>query len=247
MAILKSIFSQVSRLFKSLVNASATKQFPVGDLLVPQNLNDLPQLLITGKKFIAPETVDLRDYCTKTTDQGENPWCAAYSAAGLASNILWRKNDYPEEISAAELYSYAKSIDGKPMEKGTSLDAVLDALLNFGYFDKRVCSVKILRTTTQVKYAIHKFGCCLLGMMVSNEWYYCGSRKSTIAGKKHSEQLGGHAVLCCGYNRDGVIIQNSWGERWGQYGFALVTWEEFEREFSYGAVIDNCLYDMKMN
>lgn len=222
-------------------------KYPVGDLLIPKRLEMMKQLSLIGKRFVAPNTVDLRDYCSRTRDQGNKPWCAAYAAAGFASNILWRKNDYPEDIDAASIYGYAKCHDESPNSNGTTLDAALDALLEFKYFSRELCSIRMLRNTTQVKYAIHKFGCCLLGMIVTNEWYYCGSRKSTIAGKKHSENLGGHAVLCCGYNRDGVIIQNSWGERWGQYGFALVTWEEFEREFSYGAVIDNCLYDMKMN
>ena len=222
------------------------KEYKVGYLHIPDNFDSLPTLSIFGKDFIAPETIDLRDYCVKTEDQGSKPWCAAYAACGFASNILWRKNDYPTSFNKEEIYKYAKSIDGSPKTDGTSLDAVLKALLHFNYFDKDICSVKILRTSLQVKYAIHKFGCCLLGMMVTDEWYRCNRSKSTISGT-NDNALGGHAVLACGYNRDGIIIQNSWNEGWGSYGFALITWDEFNREFIYGAVLDNCLYNTKMN
>ena len=200
-----------------------------------------------NKKFIAPETIDLRDYCVKAQDQGGSPYCTAYAAVGFLSNILWRKNDYPETFDPYVVYKLAKEIDNNPDAHGSSLNAALQALINLECFKADICSVKVLRDIYQVKYAIHKFGCCLLGLNISNEWYDCYDGKSTISGKSHETQIGGHAVLGCGYNRDGIIIQNSWDVKWGSYGFALITWKEFEREFLYGAVIDNCLYETRMN
>lgn len=225
------------------------KVFTRWGLLTPRNLEKYPVLEMAKGRFVAPETIDLRDYCTRTTDQGSKPWCAAYAAAGFVSNIIWRKEDIPPTIDAAPLYEIAKELDGEPNTDGTTLTAIYQAVLDKGYFDDTMCSVKVLRNKEQVKYAVHKFGCCLLGMMVTKEWYYCNRNKTTISGKDPTTNtpLGGHAVLCCGYNPDGIIIQNSWGEDWGSYGFALVTWDEFEREFSYGAVMDNCLYGTKMN
>lgn len=219
----------------------------VGGLLVPRDLEELPTLMFAYSEFKAPNTIDLRDYCTKTEDQGTKPACAAYAASGFAENILWRKLDKPIQIEPLPLYDYAKKHDGQPNTDGTTLDAILKAVLDVtGYFDKSICHIKMLRNTQVVKYAVHKFGCCLLGMMVTEEWYNCNRNKSMIKGDG-SKTLGGHAVLCCGYNRDGLIIQNSWGVDWGDYGFALITWDEVNREFAYGAVLDNCLYDTKMN
>jgi hypothetical protein len=37
----------------------------------------------------------------------------------------------------------------------------------------------------------------------------------------------GHAVAIVGYTRDGFIIQNSWGENWGNGGFALLPYEDW--------------------
>lgn len=42
--------------------------------------------------------------------------------------------------------------------------------------------------------------------------------------KKNEKVLGGHAVLCMGYdkNTDRFIVQNSWGTQWGQQGFFTI-------------------------
>lgn len=37
----------------------------------------------------------------------------------------------------------------------------------------------------------------------------------------------GHAIAIVGYTRDGFIIQNSWGEKWGNKGFALLPYEDW--------------------
>ena len=221
--------------------------YRAGDLLIPGNLEELPSLEVAKGGFVAPQTIDLRDYCIKTRDQGSNPWCAAYSATSFKSNILWRKADTPVSFDPYPVYSWAKQNDGSPDANGTTLNAALQALIEDGSFDKSLCKVKVLKTINQVKYAIHKFGCCLVGLDVTTEWNLCNKNKSTITGKGNYDKLGGHAVIACGYTRDGLIIQNSWGENWGEYGFALITWEELESEFLYGAVIDNCLYDTRMN
>lgn len=226
-----------------------TVSYRTNDLVVPPDIDTLPTLAYVKGQFIAPATVDLRDYCLPTQNQGEKPWCAAYAATGFSENIMWRKNDIPNilSISPETIYTYAKKHDGMPNADGTTLNAALESLIDQKCFDANQCSVKILRTISNVKYAIHKYGCCVVGMNVTKEWYRCNANKSTISGSKGIEYLGGHAVLACGYLRDGLIIQNSWGPEWGDYGFALITWEEVNREFIYGAVIDNCLYNTHMN
>ena len=223
----------------------------VGFCKVPNNLDSIPLLKASSRKFIAPVTVDLRDYCTKTEDQGNKPWCAAYTAAQWAENILWRVNDYPENIDPTWIYEYAKSVDGDPHGDGTTLVAVLEALLNKGTFDKSICKIKVINrgenARQSVKYAIHKFGCILGAFNITKEWYSLCNRDTAVTGKRNNVSMGGHAVLICGYNADGVIIQNSWGESWGEYGFGLVTWEAFDKQFLYASVLSNSLNGMTIN
>jgi len=37
----------------------------------------------------------------------------------------------------------------------------------------------------------------------------------------------GHAIAIAGYTAEGFVVQNSWGEKWGHRGFALLPYEDF--------------------
>lgn len=43
--------------------------------------------------------------------------------------------------------------------------------------------------------------------------------------KDSERQLGYHCVCAVGYTKDGIIIQNSWGDVWGYKGFAVLPWD----------------------
>lgn len=250
------MFKWIVNLFKSRESidketiASIRGKYKLGCVSVPKNIGSLPKLSFGATKFQAPKTVDLRDYCTQTENQGDKPYCAAYTAAGFAENILWRKNDYVTQIDPVPIYKRAKQIDGDPYGEGTSLTAVLQVLLEKGYFNSKECRIQIIDQGSgfenSLKYAIHKFGCCLLACNITEEWYLCGKNKTSVTGKSYNTSLGGHAILCCGYNEEGVIIHNSWGEEWGQYGFALITWSALRAQFLYAAVLSNALNNMAL-
>lgn len=226
------------------------KLHKVGFLKVPANLAEMPKLKAV-KGFLAPSTVDLRDYCTATEDQGSKPWCAAYTAAGWTENIKWRINDTIEQIDPTPIYKYAKTIDGDPYGDGTTLSAVLESLLHLGYFDRSKCRIRTIvggaGAKLAVKYAVHKFGCVLSGFNITDEWYEKNSKDSVVTGDPKFSACGGHAVLICGYNKHGVIIQNSWGKEWGKWGFGLISWNAFNTQFMYGAVLSNALDGLTLN
>lgn len=48
-----------------------------------------------------------------------------------------------------------------------------------------------------------------------------------IPAQKATPADGGHAFAIVGYNRDGFIIQNSWGTRWGSSGRAVLAYEDW--------------------
>lgn len=222
------------------------KTHRVGFCKVPKDLDALPSLKATPA-FMAPKRVDLRDYCTPTEDQGNKPWCAACAATNWAENILWRKNDYIEQIKPEWVYLWAKQHDGDPDGDGTTLIAVLEALKSKGIFPVS-CKTRVIRNSRlAVKYALHKFGAILAGFETTKEWYSCTKADPLIRYVANSGKLGGHAVLLCGYDKEGVFIQNSWGYGYAEWGFVKMTWECFDNTFLYGAVLDNCLDGMKIN
>lgn len=225
-----------------------TARHPVGDLIVPKNLDDMPALSFSASQFVAPKTIYCMDYFLPAKDQGKKPWCAGYSAAEFLENIVWRRDDVPQNVDPTWVYQWAKQHDGMPNQDGTSLVAVLEALLAYQCFPVGKCVVKVLRTVDQVKYALHKYGVCLLGLNISKEWYACNSKKTAIYGQKGFDKslIGGHAVVAGGMDVNGIYILNSWGQEWASYGRVLLTWEELARQFIYGGIIENCLVDVKM-
>lgn len=203
---------------------------------------ELNRPFTAGALKAVPLSVMCLGAATRTEDQGSTPKCAAYSASSMAENVLWRKvGSLPLNIDPDALYAYAKEIDGDPDGDGTTLTAVCQALLAKGVFDKSKCSVRTLISPFDVKAAVHRYGCCLLGLNITDEWY----RGNTEISSTTAAQVGGHAVQCVGYDQDGVWIQNSWGLKWGQSGFAHILWPAFNRQFMYGAFVSGCYRDME--
>lgn len=187
-----------------------------------------------------PLTVLNLGAATKVEDQGSTPQCAAFSASSYAESILWRKTGVlPGEINPYGIYAWAKQHDGNPSGDGTTLVAVLDGLKALGHLGSS-CRTRVVTSPFDVKSAIHRYGFCLLGLNITDEWYRGNQEiQSTTA-----RTVGGHAVLCVGYDQDGVWVLNSWGAKWGRGGFAHIKWAAFNRQFMYGAFSEGAYRDM---
>ena len=191
-----------------------------------------------------PVTLDMRDLVLKTENQGMTNKCAAYTATSWLESILWRKTGKPVDYDPNELYAKAKELDGMPNAEGTTLDAVMFGILDLGWFigcTKK--DVKFIYDSNQLKKAIHKYGTCLCGFNISEDWYKL--KNKLVLEKGDGRSAGGHAVICTGYNDVGVFIQNSWGVEWGKYGFACISWDVFNKQFMYGSYFKNCLNDIE--
>ena len=44
---------------------------------------------------------------------------------------------------------------------------------------------------------------------------------------RKQDSLGGHAFALVGFNRTGFVVQNSWGDKWGNCGFGVLPYEEW--------------------
>ena len=212
----------------------------VGFCLMPKGAAKLPALKF-GVKLDVPVAVDNRCYRTAVEDQGSKPWCAAYSAAAFAENVLWRRDGRIRQVEPAPIYKWAKAHDGDPEGDGTTLTAALEGMLaaTGATFDAKLCRVRLVRGEEDIKAAIHRFGCFLGGFMITREWYELKSG-AAITGRK-CDSYGGHAVLVCGYDKDKLYFENSWGKRWGTGGFGFIEWGAVKKQFMYGAVATHVL------
>ena len=234
-------------MFTSKKNKFA-RMFVNGGLKIPEKILKR-ETFAAAKDFTAPEMLDLRGYCTPVENQGNLPYCAAYSASSFAENILWRKNHYHEEIDPLPLYKYAKTIDGDPTGAGTFLECAMEALFKYKYFDPNVCKIKLfggnpfnnVNAIRDMKFAIHQYGVCMAGFSITSEWY-SPNRDNTITGKDAAGQ-GGHAVIVCGYDKNRFLIMNSWGKSYAENGFVWITNDAFQKQFIYSCIMTHCLDD----
>jgi hypothetical protein len=117
-----------------------------------------------------------------------------------------------------------------------ALDAALDRPLG-AYFRVSTSSINDLQS------ALSEVGVVLASAQVHRGWdepekparprgrgrggASSGRGLARIVWKEAFQQEGGHAFVLAGYTREGFIVQNSWGPRWGTGGFALVSYEDW--------------------
>ena len=119
------------------------------------------------------------------------------------------------------------------------MKAALKAIAKLGWTDRSESDIRIIETIDELKQAVHRYGVVMIAMKIHHQW------KSQIGKYEMNsisgDLLGGHAVLCCGYDRHGVIIQNSWSQDWGKFGYCNIAWSVFCEEFIEGAYYANIL------
>ena len=85
-------------------------------------------------------------------------------------------------------------------------------------------------TIIDLKKSLFKNGPCLIAFPVYNY-----SSKFWI---KNGESKGGHAVIVVGYNKQGFIIRNSWGKRWGDKGYSIYNYKDWGCHWEIWTTID---------
>ena len=220
------------------------KLHKAGFLKVPENLNRLPSLK-ASKKFVAPSVVNSMGLCTITEDQGATSKCAAYSTTSFAEAILWKKNHYPTQLDPAAVYAKAKELDGDNEDGTTLVSAMKTLLLVYPDLFDKTCKPKTITAfggdVSNIKFAIHKYGMMVGGFNITTDWYDCNSKCKGWIPSNGGKSVGGHAVLICGYNQNGLQIQNSWGPSFGESGFATLSWDDVAKQFMYGSILQGCL------
>jgi hypothetical protein len=186
-------------------------------------------------KFLAPRKIDNRDMCLLSDNQGDTPFCAAYSTAGYIEFQNWKILHYPVQTDAKLIYKKAKELE-KNDDDGTSFDFTVQAVNELNLFKGKF--KYIYPRILDVKFAIHQYGVCLGAFIITDEWNYVSTKTGLISKISNHNILGSHGVLISGYDNNGIYIQNSWGDSWGVHGFAILSWEQFSIQFMNGVVIE---------
>lgn len=162
----------------------------------PRDMKFIPDSDIDSESL--PLEYDYNVFCDLTVkNQGSESTCVPTSIS-----TMFEAMDY-EPIDIHYIYD---NRNNKPKEGMQIREALkfIQKNLNDSYFQ-----YYRLNSPLQIQYSIVANGPCIFALPVrSNDYEFW----------KGSENLGGHAIVCVGFDDEGFILQNSWGTQWGNYG-----------------------------
>lgn len=217
------------------MNGMMKSKFKGGGLVVEEKKNISLSAVKAPSKFTAPSYIDSRPYCLEASNQGAESSCAGFSMAGYIEVYNWKNTHIQEQIDGQSIYMEAKKLDGNPLQEGTTLSAAIEAAKKKNLISAKL-KTRIIENKKDVQYALHRYGVCIAGFIITEDWNTVDTKTGYIA-RRDSTKLGGHAVLLCWYDSMGVGWQNSWGN-WGAKGFGRCRWDQFEDQFIYAAVLE---------
>ena len=165
-------------------------------------------------------------------DQGREGACVGFgwTAEALGSpvrvDLLWMKIDAPKEPNAfaRNVYHQAQKIDQWEGEaySGTSVLAGAKVMSSLGLLKQYRWAFSI----DDVIDTVVSRGPVVIGI----PWYYGMYTAPNGILKVSGSKVGGHCILVVGYKvsdpafggEDSLILQNSWGEGWGNKGLARI-------------------------
>lgn len=96
----------------------------------------------------------------------------------------------------------------------------------------RISSFYTARTTEEIKMGVYLTKAVLIGIDVTESFYY-PDKDGIVTFGKNEESLGGHAIIICGWryidNKPYWIIINSWGKSWGVNGCCYISFDDLSR------------------
>jgi hypothetical protein len=178
---------------------------------------------------VMPEIKRFPETCPPPFDltilnQRQHPACVGFACSAIKQEKELREKT-PRVFDGLWIYGEAKKIDGMPNVPGTFFRVGLKVLKNIGakVLDKdedpsmyRIAEYRQVDDMSfgGLKKAIFLYGAILAGFRMSNE----GWRKEVVKPPKAGETIYGHAVAVIGYEKDYLIGQNSWGEKFHEKG-----------------------------
>ena len=179
-------------------------------------------------------------------NQGNTGYCAGASGAGIANSYYFYHDLLPQDgFSMTFLYWLAKEYDGIPHLDGTYIRTLLKVMKKYGvaplalapFSERRIyISPEALKAAEEykveayarltslydIKSALLKGLYVIMGTLVTRDNW---NRPDGFLSYPSGPLYGGHATFNDGYNsllkreHKGYLLgQNSWGDRWGDYG-----------------------------
>ena len=200
----------------------------------PSKIDGTESKFTTIKNFDIPEEYSYVEYLPPVENQGSTNMCVTYS---LAAHLDWNcnvdssyDNNRDNHIKKQEIYA-ARSVPG---DNGMSFKEALNFIkkqgVNSDHGKIKIEKYAMIKSELALKQALLLNGPCIGGLYVKNPNAYDFWNGT--------QNKGGHAIAIVGYNKQGFIIRNSWGTKYGKNGYWILLYKDFPKILECWTIID---------
>lgn len=151
-------------------------------------------------------------------NQGLTSKCVCYS---LTAYLDWNKNQFENDNNGGQYnIDQLYAIRANKNLEGMQIKEALHYLRHSGLNGTKINQYALVGSVQALKQALVLNGPCAAGLPVY-------SNNADFWTKNGNRMQGGHCILFVGYNKDGFIIRNSWGEKYGNRGYAVLPYSDF--------------------
>lgn len=195
-----------------------------------------------------PETVSLKAYAGAIDNQLSVGSCTA-CALTSAMELLCKRGGFDVELSRLFLYYNARP--DPTLDIGSNIREAIKTLVKIGVplesaWPYEISKVNVKPSaeayTAAEKYRVERFSCTGTKLASDNE-----QRKAALAQGypviigMYMEGVGNHSMCIVGYDKTGFIVENSWGEEWGDGGYFTLSYEDATAKLYDSWVIEGVL------
>ena len=186
-----------------------------------------------------PNKYSYVDFLPKVYNQGNDQTCVPHA---ISAFIYWYNgvNNIDKDMSIDWIYDCRENKNAD----GMSMKEALKYIRNVGYTTKqgykeikkgnspsldKINMYGMLKSEFAMQRSLLVNGPFILALPV-----YDSNRPDFWNGNNFE---GGHAVACVGYDKDGLIIRNSWGRMWGSDGYCKLPYSDLYKMYEAWALI----------
>lgn len=191
----------------------------------------------TEKQFKEIKGLDIPDEFSyikqlpKVLNQGSDPICVPCSISGYINcslNLNTGKSE-DNQVDLEKMFDLLGSKEGMTFKDALNYLKTVGIQTNKGTF--KADNYAMVGSIPVLKHALIMNGPCIAGLPV-----YDSQRDDFWVGP-YSQ--GGHAIVIVGYDKEGLIIRNSWGPYYGHNGYYHIKYEDFKKFYEIWTIIKN--------
>ena len=203
---------------------------------VPSKMDGTEHEFKEVKGFEIPSKYSYKKYLPDVINQGNRPICVPCSISAYINwnkNIINGNNSFDNNVDLNQIYK-SRTTEG---DNGMSFKDALHFLRHDGV-DTINGNCKIgryakLGSIIALKQALLMNGPCVGGLPVFDSF----AEKFWIK-NQYTDFEGGHAISIVGYNEDGFILRNSWGNIYGDNGYSVIPYDQFGNFMELWTIIE---------